>query len=233
MAQLWKVRLPNGNVFHPTDWTAAEPLYSSVEIGTSAFPVLTAFSYPIGGAVPGSPTQRQSTLADTNLKGEGARLPQNEQCIAYSLSIECFMIGPESDTSDASGLPHVDPPFVSVANMLRLQRDLLVITKLAGTREYTRSPMSWFPAAAGVHMANSAARTQRSNGANGFAVAANGGTEVCDRRNFASPMYIAGGETLSVEVRPGPGQVDNLDLATDSRVRLRIFFEGYRARPVS
>ena len=36
MAQLWKVRLPNGNVLTPGDWTTAEPLYSTVEVQAGA-----------------------------------------------------------------------------------------------------------------------------------------------------------------------------------------------------
>lgn len=228
MAQLYKIRLPNGNVLEPSDWTAAEPLYSSVEIGAAAFPVLTAFSYAIGGAVPGSPNLRSSTLADTNLDGEGARLPENEELVAYALAIEVFMIGDQNaqgDTIFSSQLP-----MVSLQNMLRLQRDLLVITKVAAVKEYTRSPLSWFPASTGVAEANSLAENAAGEG---FVDANNGGVSVSDIREFATPLYVKGGETLAVDVRPGPGQVNDLNLATSSRMRLRFFFEGYRKRPVA
>lgn len=229
MAQLYKIRLPNGNVLEPSDWTAAEPLYSSVEIGTAAFPVLTAYSYAIGGAVPGSPNLRSSTLADTNLDGEGARLPENEELVAYALAIEVFMIGTENAEAPDTLFPS-QLPMVSLQNMLRLQRDLLVITKVAAVKEYTRSPLSWFPASTGVAEANSLAE----NGAGqGFADANNGGVSVGDIREFATPLYVKGGETLAVDVRPGPGQVNGLNLATSARMRLRFFFEGYRKRPVA
>lgn len=235
MAQLWKIRLPDGRVLTPGDWTSAEPLYSTVEIGAGPFPVLTAFSYGRGGQVPGSPGPRRSTLADTNLEGEGARLPENEELIAYSLNIECFQIGPDSATDV---LPPTDAPDVSLVNMLRLQRDLLVITRIAFVKEYTRAPMGMFPSSTGTRQYNSAARSQVSVGATGYVASNNGGPDVCDARPFASPLYVAGGESLAVDFRPGPGSVTNLGGLQDgwpaaSRIRLRTYFEGYRRRPVA
>lgn len=236
MAQLWKIRLPDGRTLTPGDWTSAEPLYSTVEIGAGAFPVLTAFSYGIGGgAVPGSPGPRRSTLADTNLEGEGARLPENEELIAYSLNIEAFLIG--ADAAD-NLLPPVDPPDAALTDMLALQRDLLIITRIAFVKEYTRAPMSMFPASTGAHQYNSAARSQASAGVTGYVASNNGGANVCDARQFASPLYVAGGESLAVDLRPGPGAITNLGgtgggLPANSRYRLRLYFEGYRRRPVA
>lgn len=228
MAQLIKIRMPNGNVYTPGDWTAAQPLYSTVEIGTGAFPILTAYSYALGGAVPGSPGQRQSTLADTNLDGEGARLPENEELLAYALAIEAFMVGPQTD-QPPPGEYVSQLPMVSMQNMLRIQRDLLVITKVAAVKEYTHAPMSWFPASTGTHETNSVALFDT----RGFVDANNGGDSVSDIREFASPLYVKGGETLTVDVRPGPGQVNGLSLEPGSRIRLRFYFEGYRKLPVA
>lgn len=228
MAQLIKIRMPNGNVYTPGDWTASQPLYSTVEIGTGAFPILTAYSYALGGAVPGSPGQRQSTLADTNLDGEGARLPENEELLAYALAIEAFMVGPQTD-QPAPGEYVSRLPMVSMQNMLRIQRDLLIITKIAAVKEYTHAPMSWFPASTGTHETNSVALFDT----RGFVDANNGGDSVSDIREFASPLYVKGGETLTVDVRPGPGQVNGLSLEAGSRIRLRFYFEGYRKLPVA
>lgn len=236
MAQLWKVRLPDGRTLTPGDWTSAEPLYSTVEIGQGSFPILTAFSYGRGsGEVPGSPGPRSSTLGDTNLEGEGARLPENEELIAYSLSIEAFQIGTPDPLGDQ--LPISDPPDVSLLNMLRLQRDLLVITRIAYVKEYTRAPMSIFPASTGVYQMNSGARSAVSAGALGYVSSNNGSPNVSGTRPFASPLYVAGGESIAVDIRPGPGQVVDLNCASElspnGRVRLRIYFEGYRRRPVA
>lgn len=230
MAQLFKIRLPDGRTYQPADWTCAEPLYTTIEIGAGSFPVLTGFSYALGGAVPGSPGQRSSTLADTNLDGEGARLPENEELIAYALAIEVFMIGSETG-SDV--LPSSTQPFVSAPNMLRIQRDLIVLTKIAAVKEYTRSPMSWFPASTGVVEANSAAAGVFAGVLTPYVHANNGGETVREARNFASPLYVKGGETLGIDVRPGPGEVADLNLTETSRMRLRMYFEGYRKRPVA
>lgn len=229
MAQLWKIRLPNGKTLTPGDWTSAEDLYSTVEIGTGSFPVLTAFSYGRGASVPGSVAQRQSTLADTNLEGEGNRIPENEELIAYSLAIEVFMIGAEDAQADA--IAPADAPDVSLMNMLRLQRDILVITRIAAVKEYTRQPLGVFAAGTGVQQYNSAAI----NAVTGdpYVAGNNGGVSVSDSRQMASPLYVAGGEGLAVDVKPGPGSVTGLNLTDVSRMRLRLFFEGYRRRPVA
>jgi hypothetical protein len=227
MAQLWKIRLPDGRTLTPGDWTSAEDLYSTVEIGTGPFPVLTAFSYGRGGAVPGSVAQRQSTYADTNMEGDGNRLPTNEELIAYALAIEVFMVGVES----AGPLPVAEAPDVSLLNMLRLQRDMLIVTRIAAVKEYTRQPMGIFPAGSGVVQYNSAA-VNAATGL-GYVAANNGGASVCDSRQMASPLYVAGGEALAVDLKPGPGSVTDLALTQVSRARMRLFFEGYRRRPVA
>lgn len=236
MSQFVKIRMPNGRTLIPSDWTSAEPLYSTVEIGAGGFPIQTAFSYPRGGSVPGSIGPRRSNLADTNLQGEGARLPENEEIIIYQMAIEAFHVGAQSG---ADVLPPIDPPDVSLPNMLRLQRDLLVVARIAYVKEYTRAPLGWFPAGTGTFQYNSAARTEFSAGETGYVASNNGGTSVCHNRTFASPLYVSGGESIAVDIRPGPGQVINLDVeetpgeSDDGRIRLRIFWDGYRRRPVA
>ncbi len=235
MAQLWKIRLPDGRTLTPGDWTSAEPLYSTVEIGVGAFPILTAFSSGKGGTVPGSIGPRRSNLADTNLEGEGARLPENEEIIIYQMAIEAFHIAGQSETD---ALPPIDPPDVSLLNMLRLQRDLLIVTRIAYVKEYTRAPMGIFPASTGTRQYNSAARSLITAGVSGYVAANNGGESVCDARFFASPLYVAGGESIAVDFKPGPGSIVGLDAETtvgadDGRLRLRVLWEGYRRRPVA
>lgn len=231
MAQLWKIRLPDGRVLVPGDWTSAEPLFSTVEIGTGAFPVLTAFSYGRGGDVPGSVGPRESTLRDTNLEGEGNRLPENEELVIFNLGIEVFKIG---STVGADPIPNADAPAVELMNMLRLQRDLLVVLKIAYVKEYTHAPLSYWPAGTGVHeYVNAGSRTVLSQQASGTIVGNNGSPSIDEARAFASPLYCAGGESLSVDLKAGPGQVNGLDIGANDRMRLRIYLDGYRRRPVA
>lgn len=232
MAQLWKIRLPDGRVLTPGDWTSAEPLWSTIEIASGAIQPLQAFSYGKGGEVPGSIGPRRATWADTNLEGEGGKIPENEELIAYNMQIEAFQVGTATAT-DASGLPPSDPPDVSLADMLRLQRDLVVVTTIANIKKYTQAPMGYFPAATGVEFAMSSGRTATSGGASGMILGNNGSTSVPDVRTFASPLYAGPGDLFIVEFRPGPGQVTDLSVPTTGRIRLRTYCNGYRRRPVA
>lgn len=239
MAQIWKVRLPNGNVVTPGEWTSAEPLYSTVEIGAGAFPVLTAFSYGRGGTVPGSPGPRQSTEIDTNLEGEGNRLPENEELVVYNIGIEVFKRGV---AASVDAFPDADNPHVPLNDMLRLQRDLLIEFRIAAVKNYTKSPLSYWPAGTGLLSLYSGGRSQVSGaGANGEVVANNGSVSVEGRRLLASPLYVAGGESLAVDFLAGPGAVNGLNLVQDNpaqgivggRMVMRIYLDGYRRRPVA
>lgn len=230
MAQLVSIKLPDGREYRPGDWTTAEPLYSTVEVGPNAFPVLTAFSYSYGGTVPGSVGPREALISDTNLEGEGNRLPENEELIVYNLSIEVFKDGVEDDPNL---FPDPENPEVPLPDMLRLQRDLLVIFRIANVKEYTRAPMGYFPSGTGVNYATSGSVSRATAGASGTARSNNGGTSARDQRTLASPLHVAGGETLSVDIKAGPGQVQNLNLDANARMRLRIFLDGYRRRPVA
>lgn len=231
MAQLWKVRLPDGRVLTPGDWTAAEPLWSGVELQAGNFPVLRAFSYSAGGSVPGSPGPRDATDLDTNLEGEGSRLPENEELVVYNLGISLFKIGP---AEDVSAFPDADNPGVPLPDMLRCQRDLIVLFRIASVKDYTHSMLSYWPAGTGVQGLYAGGRSKVSGAvATGEVVAYNGGVSRYDMRNFASPLYVAGGETFYVDFQGAEGAVQGLNLAEGSRIYLRTYLDGYRRRPVA
>jgi hypothetical protein len=231
MAQIWKVRMPDGTVVTPGEWTAAEPLYSTVEIGPGSFPVLVAFSYGRGGTVPGSVGPRQSTYIDTNLDGEGNRLPENEELICYFIGVEVFKVGP---AASVAAFPDADTPGVPLPDMLRLQRDIVMRFNIAAVKNYTDSCISYWPPGTGNNYTISGGRSFVSGAAaNGEVIANNGTPSVEARRELASPLYVAGGETFGVNFIPGPGQVNNLNLAPTSRMRMRVYLDGQRRRPVA
>ena len=234
MAQVTKVRLPDGRVLTPGDWTSAEPLYSTIEISPGPYTTLQAFSYALGGDVPGSGgatgSPRKSNLADTNLLGQGAQLPENEELIVYAMEVEAFTVAEAGDTDGGINPPAL--PNVSVLNMLRLQRDLVLVMRIASVKEYTRAPLAWFPASTGVAPTYSAAV----NGTEGFVVGNNGSTDVGGKRVFASPLYVDGGEALVVDFLAPKGEIEGLNLGEQppiGRIRLRTFLDGYRKRPVA
>lgn len=231
MAQIDKVRLPNGNVVIPGEWTMAVPLYSTVELATGPFPNVVAFSYGQGGTVPGSVGPRQSTIIDTNLQGEGGKLPENEQITIRAIGVEVTKLGPAASTAR---FPDCDPPGVPLPDMLRLQRDVVMQLIIAGVKQYTNSPLSYWPAGTGVDYTISGGRSQVSGaGGNGEVPANNGFPSTESMRELASPLQIAGGEAFGMQFVAGPGQVINLNLAANSRMRLRVYLEGERRRPVA
>ena len=85
----------------------------------------------------------------------------------------------------------------------------------------------------GVNRFTSAARNAGADVANGAVIGTNGGVNVADGRTFASPLYAGPGDVFGVEVIPAFGEVQGLSLVAASRIRLRLFFEGYRRRPVA
>jgi hypothetical protein len=231
MAQISKIRMPDGNIVTPGEWTSAEPLYSTVELGVAGFPIVQAFSYGRGGTVPGSVGPRQSTLVDTNLQGEGGKLPENEDITIYAIGVEVFKTGP---AATVARFPDCDVPGVPLPDMLRLQRDLILILKIAGVKEYSRSPLAYWPAGTGVQYTISGGRSQVSGAAaNGEVPANNGSPGTEAQRELASPQHIAGGEAFGVDFVAGPGVVQNLNLAATSRMRLRVYLDGPRRRPVA
>jgi len=228
MAQIVKIRLPDGRVLVPSDWTSAEPLYSTVEVKAGPYTTLSAFAYGIGGEVPGSVGNRRSQITDTNLEGEGARIPANEELIIYSIMVEAFQIGAQSAENPDALNP--DAPFTSLTNILRLQRDLVMTTWLANVREYTNHPMGWFPAGMGTNLVNAGAQTV---GNDPFVAATSGSASVDGKRLIASPLYVNGGESLRIDFVAPKGEVVNLDESDTGRVRLRTYLDGFRRRPVA
>lgn len=231
MAQIWKLRTPDGDVVTPGDWTGAEPLYSVVEFASGALTVQTAFSYPINGpAVPGSIGPRKATELDTNLEGEGGRLPENEELICFNVAVELFGV---AITANTDNIPQSDPPELSVQNLMRFQRDIVLDFRIASVnKRYITAPVSYFPASTGVKYYNSGSRTVLSTGASGYVSANNGSHNAHDVRELASPLRVKGGETFGIDFIPGPGQIEGLVIGS-GRIRARTFLDGYRRRPAA
>lgn len=231
MSQLLKIRLPSGDVVSPADWTTAEPVWSTVELNAGPLVIQEAFTYGLGGSVPGSPNQRTSTLIDTNLQGEGGRFPENEAMVIQAISVEAYLIAPVG-TAFATDDANVVAPDVGYLNMLRLQRDLIVTVSIASVKEYIRCPLSFLAAGSGIE--SGTASGLGGDFSNGYIAASNGSTSVKGLRHLASPLFIQGGEAFRLRYIPPRGQVAGLSLPTSgSRIRLRAFLHGYHKRPVA
>ncbi len=229
MTQLFSVKIGE-NVFSPADWTATDNLYSTVEIGAGAQPTLVAFAYGTGGTIPGSAQGRKAELIDTNLQGEGGRLPENEAMLIFSMNTDFTLrpilgVGTDDD--------NVQAPLLGGRNMLRIQRDTILELIIAQLKTYAQAPIGWYPAAQGVK-----SDTVTGLGADiltGYLSGTNGKPSVKGSRRFASPQFILGGETFQVKFRFPAGEVVGLSLpgGASDRVMARVTLRGLRKRPVA
>ncbi|MBK8246018.1 MAG: hypothetical protein IPK85_01235 [Gemmatimonadetes bacterium] len=233
MAFIDKVRLGNGDVVRPVDWSST-PYWSTVEINDGNIETLKAFGYGIGGDVPGSPGPRKSTKLDTNLKGDGGVIQEQNELLLHTIQIECMQTVTDPALLFSSAEFQPDAPFVSGPNMKRLQRDVMVELRIANTKSYCEQPLGFFPAGAGVNPVLGAATRNTGPGVP-FIIGQNGGGSVYNNRQFATPHHIGAGEAFAINLKFPWGQVRNLNLGTDpnARVRVRIYAAGYRARPVA
>lgn len=232
MAQAYKVRLPDGRIERPTEWSST-PLYSTVDIATGPLVDLQAFSYGVGNSVPGSVGPRKSTDSDTNMQGPGSILPENEELLLYAIMAEFYVVNTTGNiyllNNDATA---PNPPEMSALNMARIQRDTLLVLNIADTKDYLRHPVGFFPAGMGLWTVSGDVRNDL-----GFAIIGgqNGSPSTYDRRELATPHQVKGGEAFSITLRFPLGTITGLDFGddTNARIRARIYADGYRKRPVA
>lgn len=238
MAALDKIRLSDGTVLRPGDWTAS-PYYSSVDFtDDAAVSAVDAFSYGIGGDVPitSGASLRKATLADTNMQGGGGILAETEALLIYGLSIE--LIQGAADTTDFFTGGEVwapDPPLLSATNVARIHEDVIVKLMIASTKNYFQAPIGFFPTARGVDFTLGSARSQGSGYAEGVLVGTNGGVSQGDQRLFATPHEVLPGEQFGVRFEFPRGAIRGLDFGADTGayVTARTFQIGLRLRPVA
>lgn len=231
MAQIDRVRLPDGTIVRPTEWTST-PYWTTVEFSATQSGTLSGFSYGLGGTVPGSVGNRRAFLIDTNLRGDGGIIQENAELLLFALQVEPFMrISDATDyaTNNVAGTPPV--PFVSAANILNWQRDVLLRLRIANEKPFLNHPVGFFPAGVGVDVHMGAA-----NGVDGNPVLAadNGRARASAIRTIATPHRINPGETWGVDFVVAPPNGLNLDFGddTDARLVAKTYAVGYRKRPV-
>lgn len=230
--QLWKIRLPDGRTLTPGDWSST-PLWTTVEINDGAITPLRGYSYGVGQYVPGSPGPRKADYADTNMKGSGGTIPENEELLIYKIMIELFRIGP-FNTEDSGN--DAEPPMTDACDVLKIQRDTLVVMRIAESKEYLRAPLGFLPAGMGVYEYNSAARNLANFPGADLAVidGTNGSPTVGDERELATPHRVLPGEPFEITLEFPYGQIEDLVLiSSTARIRARIYVDGYRRRPVA
>lgn len=254
--QALSVRLADGRTVNPTDWTSA-PYYTTVEIATGSLQPLPGYSYGVGGQVPGSPGQRLATKRDTNFRGPGGTLMENEEILLFAIQMECYQVASDEDaffnTDAEEGLlqePFApDLPEVSGTNLMRVQRSTYARLKIANTKTYSENVFSWYPSSMGLHRTTGALRSQWSGYVNPELIGQNGNVSVGDSRQFATPHHINGGEAFEFTlefpfgsiIEPAsqptgssiPASLLNFGVDPDARIRVVIYAIGPRRRPVA
>lgn len=220
------MRTPSGAVISAPDWSDAEPLFSAVEIDDGAIQPLVAFSYGVGQVVPGS-NSRLASKIDTNLEGEGGRLPWTEEALIFAIAVEFYLDGAEG--ADVLG-GEAQEPDVSLLNVLRIQEAMLLSWQSTYTHELFRAPIGYFPAGSGIQSVRSEYVTDDTSDTP--IVANNGGTSYQDMRLMSTPIYLPPDDTFTVTLSPAAGSISGLALSgSASRIYTRIFLEGYRRKP--
>lgn len=234
-----RINLPDGTTVRPDDWVTTEPLYSTVEINQGPISTLNAFSYGVGGEVPGSPGPRAASWADTNLQGTGGKLPENEDLRIFSIQIQPWFAGDGGvlPTNERLAVGLNDGGLLDAPTVARLQRDLLIALPIAGLKNYIRQPLGFFPESGGtLHppFLNPALYDGQSPNPGQILVGYNGKPTTTNKRVLASPITIAAGEAFSVDVECPTGQVRGLRFNNpNDRIRLRISLDSQRRRPVA
>jgi len=237
MAQITEIILPDGRKVRPEDWTTT-PLYTTVEISSAAnLQDLQGFSYGLAGAVPGSVGPRQAILRDTNFDGAGSTLPDNQELNLFAIRVEIFA-APASVAAWNGGneIGNPNPPQVSLRQMLRLQRDVILKLIIAEQKNKYQHPLGFFPGSMGVHGVAGAIVNNQSN--TPATIAFNGGTSARNERKIGTPFQVKGGQAFTIALSFPLGTVVNLadgmgDDLVNGRYRARIYADGYRMRPVA
>ena len=250
MAQIQSIRLPNGKVVSPGDWTDT-PLYSTVEIGKGAQQTLQAFSYGIGGDIPGSVGPRKAQEHETNMRGPGGVLAETEHLLIFSIMLELgFWSVAGTDPAQFSawvtsilGLqgyaniaaptwPQVDP-----VTFYAFKAKVLTQLRVAGQsgKHQIRVMPNYLPAGMGVYQP----LTQLDANGNPTITATNGSMDRGTNRQLATVHEVLPGEQVSVDFLFPEGQMlDNTawggaGVNDDLRLQVRTYLDGYRRRPVA
>lgn len=235
MADLFLVRLPDGRMVRPEEWTPG-PLYSEVELGSGAISPLDAFSYALGGNVPGSVNNRIATLQNTNAVGQGGILQEQQELMIFSIAVSVYQrVASTVNFFNGNEAFVPDPPHMSVTNMLRCQLDTLLRLKIAATKDYIVELLGFFPPSCGVEATLGSARSAGSAGVASIAIGANGSPNENTHRRLATPQTVHAGEAFIIRFEFPWGQVRNLNFGADDSARIvyRTYTRGLRRRPLS
>lgn len=248
--QILEIRYRDGTVAALVDWTD-QPSYSTVEIlhGTTQQEI-DLFQYTVGDNVPAfAPVavagQRNATLLDTDLASPG-EMASTEELLIFAIRPDyCFLeLTDDADPDFSNLVPFcpvaggIDPasalplPPPKALKILGMRYVLVLETSL---KRYAQARLDYFNFGAGSYMMG--ADLSMSN------VAAPGVPAQYAVRSFSIPMHIGGTEDFSLQLRNPPGtavevgiiagNLEAADCVATRFVRITIYLDGLKKRPVS
>jgi len=241
--QITKIRLPSGTEVALVDWTD-KPLFSTGDFMSGFTQQETdLFGYVVGDQVPAVSgaaitTRRTATEMDTNVQTPGA-MASTEEMLVYAIKVEYFNL----DTSDPANLTTAAasiagqpmPSIVQLAQFARYCSLRLYISQ----KIYAEAGLGYFNTGFGP----AGTATTRTTDATGRTYAGMGVSGAHAVRSYVVPHHIGGQEKYRVSVCNFSGgavtwaitEVAPNEAADDESqvMRLRIYLEGLRKRPVS
>lgn len=227
-----KVRGPSGGTFSIAEWVH-DPLFTTIEFGSSASVDFYGFNFVRGERVSGSPStssgERRANERDTNIFKRRA-LIQDEAFVVHAVTYEAF--GLDDATADDSPVVTSAPaPAVSAPNLRRLQMELMFQLFVGGLdKPQIETPFSYIGQSIGAPSFASGDLSAANIGTAGEISAEN-------QRIMKMPLYIGG---FGAHAKPGNSQRFYIRLFNagggavtdlDQDIRLRIYLDGLRKRP--
>ena len=242
MNQITKIRLPSGTEVALVDWTD-KPLFSTGDFMSSFTQQETPlFGYVVGDQVPAAGTSittfRTATETDTNVQTPGA-MASTEEMLVYAIKVEYFNMDCTDAANMTTALASINgqpvPGIVQLQQLARYCTMRLYISQ----KIYAEAGLGYFNTGFGP----TASTTLQTANATGRAYATMGTPGAHAVRSYVVPHHIGGQEKYRVSICNFSGgavpwaitEVSPSESADDEsqQMRLRVYLEGLRKRPVS
>lgn len=223
------VHLPDGSTVEIDEWLHW-PIYSTCEFDQAAAVNMRLFTYVVGqnvpqqGAVVGG--ARASNESDTNQVAR-TRMNHDEAFVVFAIMPEYFALDDAVLAASAANTA-AEEPAISGLNLARLQRDLLLELFVGAdiNKPMARAPIGWWGTSVG-------APAYPSGDALVAGVRFNYGTQgrpaVGNQRRGQLPILIGSDRVMYARVSSPVGAITGLD----QDIRLRVYLDGLKRRPVA
>lgn len=244
MNQITKIRLPSGTEVALVDWTD-KPLFSTGDFGSGFTQQETdLFGYVVGDQVPAVndgvaiTARRTATEMDTNVQTPGA-MASTEEMLVYAIKIEYFNLDLSNAADFTTGAASIaGQPMPSIVQLAQFAR-YCTLRLYISQKIYAEAGLGYFNTGFGP----AGTATTRTADATGRSYATMGVSGAHAVRSYVVPHHIGGQEKYRVSICNFSGggatwaitEIAPNEAADDASqvMRMRVYLEGLRKRPVS